>query len=279
MNCRVQDVIEKSFNSEFQYPISELDGYVSRQTNSWTICHEKFKEAKDEKSPDYDLLALHLGFYLASWGMYRGSSFLRELDYKIHYHAVKMMLEKRYSKLFDIDPLTTPERYRELLFDPKKGIYVRLNTYYGKAHDAWPKNTSPGRESVTDTLISKILMGVYGCIPAYDVNFKAGIACFKGQQALNPDGKAIVAYDKNGAFSKASLLYVLQNEKLRQDLETYANEHKIPFMKAVDMYFFGLGFECILEDARLKKAGKASTARDDIQEELEKLGYYKESNQ
>ena len=279
MPYSVETIIDQSLKAKFQYPISEMGSYVSRQSNSWEICHNVFLEAKDAEAPDYDLPALHLGFYLASWGMYRGSSFLRELDYKIHYHAVKMMLEKRYSKLFDIDPLTTPDRYRELLFDSKTGIYGRLNTYYGKAHDAWPKNTNPDRASVTDTLISKILLGVYGCIPAYDVNFKAGIACFKGQQALNPDGKAIVAYDKNGTFSKTSLLYVLQNKNLRGDLEAYAKEHQIPFMKAVDMYFFGLGFECILEDARRKKAGNASTVRDDIQNELEKLGYYEQSQQ
>lgn len=44
---------------------------------SWCHCYNAFKENRsnrDEKTVDY--LALHLAFYLASWGMYRGSSFL-----------------------------------------------------------------------------------------------------------------------------------------------------------------------------------------------------------
>ncbi len=39
-----------------------------------------------------DMLALHLGFYLASWGMYRGSSFLLQKDYKVHVPIVKIII-------------------------------------------------------------------------------------------------------------------------------------------------------------------------------------------
>jgi len=36
-------------------------------------------------------LALHLGFYLASWGMYRGSTGLLQKDYQIHIEAVSII--------------------------------------------------------------------------------------------------------------------------------------------------------------------------------------------
>ena len=51
---------------------------------SWEYCYHSFISARNSSSPDYDILSLHLAFYLASWGMYRGSSFLLQKDYKIH---------------------------------------------------------------------------------------------------------------------------------------------------------------------------------------------------
>lgn len=251
MIYNVEDVIDSSFEAELKYSIPELPLYVSRQTNSWSICYGEFQKARGQSNPNYDLLALHLGFYLASWGMYRGSSFLKALDYRIHYPAVKMMLEDQYRELFTLAPLADKDHYWELLFreDPQShendGIYRRLYKYYGKSRAAWAawkkKNdkANPKDEITTDTLITKILMGVYACIPAYDINFKKGISFFGGCTTLKPDGKAVLNNDENE--TKSSLLYILQNETLREELEGYARKKGFPFMKVVDMFFFGLG--------------------------------------
>ena len=70
---------------------------------SWRHCYNAFVENRndaDEKMLDY--LALHLAFYLASWGMYRGSSFLLQKDYKVHIPVVKILLEKKYDPLVGI---------------------------------------------------------------------------------------------------------------------------------------------------------------------------------
>ena len=61
---------------------------------SWRYCYKAFSERRnevDEQTIDY--LALHLAFYLASWGMYRGSSFLLQKDYKIHIPIVRIIQE------------------------------------------------------------------------------------------------------------------------------------------------------------------------------------------
>ncbi len=56
---------------------------------SWEHCYKVFYETLNKKNVDYDYLSLHLALYLASWGMYRGSSFLKDRDYKIHIPAVE----------------------------------------------------------------------------------------------------------------------------------------------------------------------------------------------
>ena len=61
---------------------------------SWQHCYNAFilnRSNVDDNTFDY--LALHLAFYLASWGMYRGSSFLLQKDYKVHIPIVKIIME------------------------------------------------------------------------------------------------------------------------------------------------------------------------------------------
>ena len=47
---------------------------------------------------DGDHLALSSAFYLASWGMYRESSFLLQYDYQIHRAVVDYLLDKSTPK-------------------------------------------------------------------------------------------------------------------------------------------------------------------------------------
>ena len=42
------------------------------RSRSWEHCYRVFRDVRSDPSPDYDHLSLHLAFYLASWGMYRG---------------------------------------------------------------------------------------------------------------------------------------------------------------------------------------------------------------
>lgn len=59
----------------------------SSNLNSWRYCYNAFSDP----SATRESLALHLGFYLASWGMMRGSSFLREFDYTVHLPIVDIL--------------------------------------------------------------------------------------------------------------------------------------------------------------------------------------------
>lgn len=44
---------------------------------------------------------MHLAFYLASWGMLRGSSFLLQKDYLIHnYFIEEVVMNKNYHQFF-----------------------------------------------------------------------------------------------------------------------------------------------------------------------------------
>lgn len=79
---------------------------------SWQHCYNAFilnRSNVDENTFDY--LALHLAFYLASWGMYRGSSFLLQKDYKVHIPIVKIIMEKQKILLGTLGCVPAYDRY------------------------------------------------------------------------------------------------------------------------------------------------------------------------
>lgn len=60
---------------------------------SWELCYNYFHQNTiDAVALDRDRAALELGFYLASWGMYRGSSFLLQHAYTVHRGAIDVFV-------------------------------------------------------------------------------------------------------------------------------------------------------------------------------------------
>ena len=161
---------------------------------SWEHCYEAFKKAAngtDFVCPGY--LSLQLGFYLASWGMYRGSSFLLQYDYTIHDGAVNIVLNSKYNDLFD--PylcVNNRARYIDLVAE----VYEELLKHYTPYHKAVKRGGS-----VSDTLITKILLGVYGCIPAFDRLVKASLKKMGCPSSITPQniknvlGKLLDSFD------------------------------------------------------------------------------------
>ena len=137
---------------------------------SWEHCYSDFINARDSKNADLDYLSLQLAFYLASWGMYRGSSFLLQKDYRIHIPVVKELLKEKYDSLAGIDCVELKREENQRLFED---INAFLDEYYCDI-----RSEVKGKEvknQLSYTLITKILMGTLGCVPAYDRYFISGI--------------------------------------------------------------------------------------------------------
>ena len=58
---------------------------------SWEHNYRIFCEEREKTNPDIDKLSIHLSFYLASWGMYRGSSFLLQKDEDHHFYCKRII--------------------------------------------------------------------------------------------------------------------------------------------------------------------------------------------
>ncbi len=100
---------------------------------SWEHCYSAFVRHKGKtlSEDDLDFLCLHLSFYLASWGMYRGSSFLLQKDYRVHATAVKEFMKPNYIDLWAVnceEYIYTPIKLQKLfsLSNALKEIYCGI---------------------------------------------------------------------------------------------------------------------------------------------------------
>lgn len=194
---------------------------------SWEHCYKAFlenRDANDEQAIDH--LALHLAFYLASWGMYRGSSFLLQKDYKVHIPVVKIIQEKKYDPLVGICAKDLcKEQNLTLLEDIGKRIYA----CYAEDTPASDRKIN----AASDTLITKILLGTLGCVPAYDRFYKESVKKHH-ISSCNYNKKSVCRVAKFYCDHEDSF------EKLRLELSECRIEY--PPMKLMDMCFWQDGY-------------------------------------
>lgn len=206
------------------------------RSRSWEHCYRVFRDARTDPSPDCDYLSLHLAFYLASWGMYRGSSFLLQKDYKVLVPIVEKVLKPEYDCLFGL--ACTDVRNSDV-WEQMKKLSDDIADHFDPIRDevAGRKVAS----SVSPVLITKILMGTLGCVPAYDRFFQ--------------DGAKYLGLEHN-SYKEKSLreladIYEAHNDRLEEARRGMRTDDLIyPQMKLLDMGLWQIGFEKDSGDAK-----------------------------
>lgn len=173
-----------------------------------------------------------LGFYLASWGMLR-NSFLQRMSIKGYEEIIEIIANKPHLWAIDLDNYEKEGNLNALIEfkDEITKALKRVKLPKSSKKDRKEKSINP-----SDTLTSKIMLGVFGNVPAYDNYFINWIK---------------QAPDKNIArnFSRESLLaikkYYVENleksmnriEKI-ETLDYSAKSSKIYYTKAklLDIY-------------------------------------------
>ena len=199
------------------------------RSRSWEHCYRVFRDARTDPSPDYDYLSLHLAFYLASWGMYRGSCFILQKDYKVHTPIVEEILKPEYDCLFG---LACADLRNDDVRAQLKKLYDNIDFYFDPIREkvAGRKVTT----SVSPVLITKILMGTLGCVPAYDRFFE------EGAKYLGLEKKS---YNRDSLLELADI-YETHNDRLEEARRGMRTEDLVyPQMKLLDMGFWQIGFE------------------------------------
>ena len=116
---------------------------------------EKGQTASLASKSGMQLSCLHLGYYLASWGMFRGKAALLQHNSRALLPAVEMIAN------------APPIMWTTDVVDYDKNRIEAILKFKDTL-----KKAVPGGHS--DTLTSKIMHGVFGCVPAFDTNFRKG---------------------------------------------------------------------------------------------------------
>lgn len=142
-----------------------------KRYSSFDYCFNYFGDFYDRDNieaianpTNIQLSCLHVGFYLASWGMLRGSSFLLQKSVK-HYEQLISVIAKmpRVCWMIDLDTYSDDETISLLL----------------KIHEHIRYSLGEDDEYASTTLVSKIMLGVFGNVPALDDNFCKGFGFSK----------------------------------------------------------------------------------------------------
>lgn len=153
---------------------------------------QSFREAGNlaliASAANVQLSCLHLGFYLASWGMYRGSAELLQRSARYLVPVVEVIAN---SKKLRVEGNKTP-------WDVDANCYTEINILLLLLMAAKIKDALP---SASDKLVTKTMLGVFGNVPAFDDNFRYGckvarICARFGQKSLKEIGGF---YQKNRA--------------------------------------------------------------------------------
>jgi hypothetical protein len=129
---------------------------------SFDYCYNHFQSHRNSglgklASPSgMELSCLHIGYFLASWGMLRGSSDLLKRSIK-HYAPLIAVIASVDPRVWEIDAHAYTDESIQLLLEAASQLRAALP------------------EGASDTLVTKIMLGVFGCAPAFDTYFRKGL--------------------------------------------------------------------------------------------------------
>ncbi|WP_144510445.1 hypothetical protein [Bacillus sp. FJAT-22090] len=194
---------------------------------SWEHCITFFRNNKNQlqNATVADHACLHLAFYLASWGMLR-NSFLLQRDYKVHQKFLQdVVVKPEYTDLLAgrvlLPTNVNDMELLESLIEDTCTVYLPILREVNRNDQL----------QVSDTLISKILLGVFGVVPAYDRFFKEAA----GFHGINKQFNIT-------SFKQLHLFYNRFSEEFNSFIEETAKDSiRYTPMKVLDMYFWKIG--------------------------------------
>jgi hypothetical protein len=204
-----------------------LDAYLGRRSPtaryaSFDYCFNYFQGARDvgetatlATGGRLELSCLHLGFYLASWGMMRASGTLHRRSLQELIPVVQVIAN---------EPAATWELDVPSYCGSGLASVLALGD---RVKNAYTFTASP-------VLVTKTMLGVFGCVPAFDRFFRLGF----GPAALDRSTLIGISdfYTANAATLRSTAIHTLD----------FASGHETPRCytqaKLIDMIFFQEGY-------------------------------------
>lgn len=200
------------------------------RSRSWDYCYNYFQD-HPEPTQDLERSCLQLGYYLASWGMLRGSTYLFAETNMRHYAKAVQVIEDLNPTMLqiDADSYLNPLARAEII-----GAYGALRKALvpdGIAHV---------------TLVGKVMLGVWGCLPSFDTYFRRGF----GKMADKRGERTAFHKVNDRSLSLLGEFYGRHHEEITSLTAEYTTldfggeftARRLPLAKVIDMYGFQRGY-------------------------------------
>lgn len=194
---------------------------------SWEYCFSYF-QTFPKPTEQMELSCLQLGYYLASWGMLRGSAYIAQHANVKHFTDAVELIEKHNPAMAGKDAADYQDPdFRRLVLD----VYREL----GKV--LLPHGGTP------ETLVTKVMLGVWGVIPAYDTYVKKALKDVRGAAFSTPNESSLKwlsdLYQEHAETIEALA------EEARQPVTFDRESGPRPYtkMKIIDMFAFQMGMD------------------------------------
>ncbi len=197
---------------------------------SFDYCYNHFSST-ESITKDIEKSCLMIGFYLASWGMFRGSSFLLQKSVRGFEPTVRYIstLEK---SVWNIDVDNYSDETMQTITDIYENIKVRL--------------INNGNADLV--LITKILLGVFGFVPAFDRYFAYTFRNLSdGQCGFRRVNKNSLTVIKDFYEANLETIDRLSSNTFTTDFLTSSKTRRnYPKAKIIDMYGFTMGIKAFM---------------------------------
>lgn len=202
---------------------------ATHRYSSYDYCYNYFYKNDNNITHDMEKSCAILGFYLASWGMMRGSSFLLQKSYKYLQPLIDYIAQQPES-VWDIDVDTYQNNYNTIL-----NIYRKI------------KDLLIPMDKRHLVLVTKVMMGVFGIVPAFDEYFS------KTFREISPSKSKFRTFNQASldVIHKFYLNHKAEIDELAEstftiDFSSGKQKHNYTKAKIIDMYGFNMGITNIL---------------------------------
>ncbi|HCQ71967.1 MAG TPA: hypothetical protein DIT75_00965 [Rikenellaceae bacterium] len=192
---------------------------------SFDICHNYFLSHKGVASSPENIneSVMTLWGYLSSWGMLRGSGALHNKNPYYLKGAIEVI--DKYGDLFDVDLPDYPEKSDQIV-----KCYDALASCMAIEGATKKDSTIPSQ-----LLITKIMFGVFSCIPAIDNNVGK---YFKKRGSLRSIRKAVETF---GSFYESHKDLLKPRRITTSDWNGQAYERRFNSVRLLDMFAYSEG--------------------------------------
>lgn len=217
--------LDSKQEEDFKKFLKEFNSNKFHRLRSWETCY-KFFSSPDFSIKDSEKLnqaGVQLGFYLASFGMFRANTRLMEIGDA----GYRQLVQDIFSEIEDPSGHT--------------GKTIPINLLVKAVSKALAK--VPFKEaSHSEVLVSKIILGMFCRSIAFDTNVKKGIREFKKNQQSIREISAI-GCTLSSLPAWENLITNPSIQKIFKQLtpKFYSNNETYPLMRTLDMYLWFIG--------------------------------------